>query len=895
MNHARLIFVSSLGLFPALGYAAPTATGQSVTVQEDRTRGVTLTGTDSDGLPLTYALVTTGSAGTVTCAGPACTYTPSANFNGTDRFYFTASNGIEVSPRATVNITVNPVNDSPTVSARTGIVVNEDGTRDITLTGTDVDMDTLTFQVPTAPRSGTATVSGNRVTYRPNADFNGSDSFTYRAYDGTAYSSAASVSVTVTAVNDRPTVADMAVAVNEDTILTFTLDASDVDGGTLSPTFSGVGSSGSVYTTTTNTHGTFTVSGLEVTYTPPADFVGTDSFRFNVSDGTLSASAAATVSISIAAVNDPPVASDLWIRAADGNPAHAVFGATDTDGDALTYTIVSNPRRGNVVVWNGDRVRYTPSNPALRGKDSFTYRVSDGVNSTSAKTVVIDLVPELAKFPLDNVPVDPSIVPTTTADGYIVMNLPTAAGECAKSQSAQPTVEGTVAGASVGTVAVAAGHYNGLRCGYADYEDAWSSIYFIVNTGTPGEYEARLLDTGLNVEASGLVRNDGTLAFTTLSGDDASGGLVTYFPGTADDNAEVVRSIFQPVGVGTDSSPLYDAESGVTLLSTTNVPEVCGAAEDNDCGVVVAIDAGGNLVDILDEDDSHHAWGSSGCINVSGQRFCGFGPGSDADGENYQDDGACTVSRIDGMPTPPVSSGSVTTTLSFGATVDPGDPGCTPVEDLESSLVNGGLASDGTWIYAMAYGSDQSDDTTRIYQYDTDLNLSQTFEIPADASHRFTNGFHGGLLVAANGRLYTTGMVDVAGVQVAAAVELDPDTGATEILASERLSGVGLYSTGQLFVDAAGDEVIVYVVGTEAAVIRLSDGALVDAYELAPTTGSYTAAPVLMADGYGEDDALMFVSTDNVVTIVPDTGLAEDTEAPWPGARRDARMQATLP
>ena len=191
--------------------------------------------------------------------------------------------------------------------------------------------------------------------------------------------------------------------------------------------------------------------------------------------------------------------------------------------------------------------------------------------------------------------------------------------------------------------------------------------------------------------------------------------------------------------------------------------------------------------------------------------------------------------------------------------------------------------------------ADPSDATTRVYQYDDNLNPVHVFEIPASYTHKFTNSFYDSLLVASNGRVYTTGLIDGAASLEVAVVELDPVTGAVNVLSGEGLSLDGLYGTGRLFVTELGEEVIVYVAGTTGVVTRLSDGVTIDAFELGATTGSYVASPVLLADGSGDADALLFVATDNTVTIVPDTGLYEDTDAPWPGPRRDPRMQATLP
>lgn len=891
----------SLGLLclPEVAEAAgrPTATSQSVSTNEDTAKTITLSGTAASGGTLTYTIDTTTSRtrGTVSCTSNSCTYTPSANWNGTDKFFFKVTEGSLSSDWATVTVTVSAVNDAPTANSQTGVTVSEDVARTIVLTGSDVEMSALSYQIVTSPTKGTATVSGSTVTYTPGANNTGADSFTFRAYDGAAYSSNATVSLNITAVNDRPTVSSQVVNTNEDTSVTFDLSASDVDGDTLTPLFSGVDISGSTYTTLTSTHGTFTVSGTRVTYTPPADFSGTDSFSFIVSDGSISASSFATVSINIAAVNDAPVAEDMWARSANGQPAHVVLSATDTEGDALTYSIVSSPRRGTATLWNGDKVIYRPRSTTSRVTDSFTYRVSDGSGTSATKTVTIDVLPEVATFPLDTLAVDETLASYTTDDGNVVIQLPTDESGCEKTHATQPRFEGSLYGSSVGFVGLVAGHYDTLRCGYPSYESDDSSIYVIANDGTAGGFEARLLDVGHNVQASGMFLDDGSLMFAKVGGADFGGGLVRYSPGSASDDTTITTTVFNPLEAASDSSPLYDPESGVTVLMTAVVPEVCGDASGNNCGAMVAVDRGGNTIDLVDEDDNHHAWGSGGCIEFYGERFCGFGPGSDASGADNQDLNACTVGRLDGIPTPPTSNGTVADTLSLGALLDPGDVGCTPVASLESSFVNGGIISDGVFLYALAYGSDQTDGYTRIYQLDTDLTVVQTFEIPAGYSHSFTNGFHNSLLAAANGMIYVTGTIDELTTIQYAVVELDPTTGEVNYLASEIVAHDNAYGNGHLYVDSNGDEVIAYAVGEVGVVTRLADGALVAAYTLGAADEDYVAAPVLIEDGDGEADALMFVSADNVVTIVPNTGLADDVDAPWAGPRGGGPMQARIP
>jgi len=891
----------SLGFLclPAVAEAAgrPTATSQVVATNEDTARTITLSGTAGSGGTLTYTLNTTiaRTRGTVSCTSNSCTYTPPANFNGTDTFYFQVTEGRVSSTWATVTVTVNAVNDAPTADNQTGVTVTEDLPRTIVLTGSDVEQSALSYQIVTSPTKGTATVTGSSVTYTPGTNNTGPDSFTFRAYDGAAYSGNATVSLDITSVNDRPTVSSQVVYTDEDTSITFDLSASDVDGDVLTPTFSGVELSGSTYTTANSTRGTFTVSGTRVTYTPPADFSGTDTFYFGVSDGVYSASSYATVTVNVAAVNDAPVATDAWARAANGQPAHLVLSAVDTEGDAVSFSIVTGPRFGSITLWNGDKVIYRPWDPASATTDSFTYRASDGSGTSEARTATIDVVPGVAPFPLDTVAVDDTLTTYTTADGNVVIELPSDDGSCEKTVTTQPRFEASLAGASAGYFGVVAGHYDTLTCGREDYEPEDTSIYLIGNDGTAGGFEARLLDVVAHVEAAGVSLDDGSLLFTRVLGEDLGAGLLRYTPGSASSSTTITVSVSDPLGVGSDSSPLYDPASGVTVMSTIAMPEMCGDAADNDCGALVSIDAAGNALDVLDEDDGHHAWGSAGCVEVYGYRYCGFGAGSDASGPDLTDLNACTVARLAGVPSPPSSTSTVADTLSLDTVFDPGDLGCTPVGTLESSIVNGGIISDGVYLYTLAYGSDESDGYARVAQLDTDLNVVETFEIPSSYSHSFTNGFHNSLLASADGMIYVVGTVDLLNPVQYAVVELDPGTGSVNYLVSEVVASDNQYGYGHLYVDGSGDEVIAYAVGETAVVTRLWDGAELAVYTLGAADSRYLAAPVLIDDGDGAGDALMFVSADNVVTIVPNTGLADDVGAPWAGPRRGGSMQARLP
>ncbi len=177
----------------------PVANGQNVTATEDTPKDITLSGSDSNGDAISFSIVTQPTNGTLSGTPPNVTYTPRANFNGTDSFTFRVSDGMADSPPATVSIAVAAVNDAPVANSQS-VTVNEDSSVAITLTGSDVDADTLTFSVVGQPANGTLSGTPPNLTYTPRPDFNGTDSFTFKVNDGTTDSPPATVSITVTDV-----------------------------------------------------------------------------------------------------------------------------------------------------------------------------------------------------------------------------------------------------------------------------------------------------------------------------------------------------------------------------------------------------------------------------------------------------------------------------------------------------------------------------------------------------------------------------------------------------------------------------------------------------------------------------------------------------------------------
>ncbi len=350
----------------------PVAQNQSVITDEDASKMIVLAATDSDGDPLTYQVVNQPGHGILVGALPNITYTPAARYRGSDSFTFKASDGALDSNIATVSITVTPINHVP-VAQDQNVIANEDTSRTMVLGATDSDGDTLTIQIVAQPVHGTLAGVPPNITYTPAADYNGPDSFTFKANDGRIDSNPATVSISVVAVNDRPVAQDQSVSTNEDSPRVITLAANDVDGDSL--TYSLIAEP---------IHGVLSGTPPTLTYTPAGHYSGPDSFTFKANDGRLDSNVG-TVTITVTHVNHPPVAQNQSVTTDEDTPITIMLFATDADGDPLTYQIVASPGHGTVT-GTPPSLTYTPETH-YQGSDSFTFRANDGRADSNIGTV----------------------------------------------------------------------------------------------------------------------------------------------------------------------------------------------------------------------------------------------------------------------------------------------------------------------------------------------------------------------------------------------------------------------------------------------------------------------------------------------------------------------------
>ncbi|MDA9841772.1 Ig-like domain-containing protein, partial [Candidatus Marinimicrobia bacterium] len=375
----------------------PVSEEVSVSVVENTAVLITMNASDIESNTLTYLISAQPSNGILGgVAGSQVLYTPNANYIGSDSFIYKVNDGTDDSNNAVVNITVTPANTAP-VAENGSFVIDEDSSASINLTATDINNDDLTFIIAESPQNGSVSIDGSTANYTPNADYNGTDTFTFKANDGLLDSNIATISATINPINDAPTVEDITASIDtrNSSSTNITLNASDVDGNTV--TFS---------LSSQTSNGTISLNNNVAQYTPDTDFEGTDSFTFTASDGTLSSNTG-TVTITID-TEDTPTTNNVSSSTNEDTSVTIALDGSDEDGDNLTYTVVTNPSNGTATV-SGATVIYQPS-LNFNGNDSFTYKANDGTSDSNISTVSISITA------VNDVPVSESGSLTTDED-----------------------------------------------------------------------------------------------------------------------------------------------------------------------------------------------------------------------------------------------------------------------------------------------------------------------------------------------------------------------------------------------------------------------------------------------------------------------------------------------
>jgi len=388
---------------------APTANPHSETTKENKSVSAALTGSDVDGDPLIFIICKEPEHGTLTFDSNFNTngkliYTPEPYFTGPDVFTFKLNDGEADSAPATVSINVVP-NLLPVAKSHSVTTV-EDTPIEIRLMGSDPDSDPLSYSMVTDPSNGSLKGTAPNLTYTPNPNFNGSDSFTFKVNDSAGDSVPATVSIMVSSVNDPPVAIDDTATTQEDTpVVTIDVLANDTDVDnvgrylyldTFSVTAVSQGTNGSVTINPDNT----------LSYSPNANFYGSDTFTYTISDNK-GLTDTAKVNVTVKMVNDAPRFTSAPVTTATVGALYTYdVNAADPDvGDTLVYSLTAKPADMTINSTTG-LIQWKPTQV---GDNKVAVKVADSDSTPALDT---------QSFTIKVNPPPPKIAKLTVLDGF---------------------------------------------------------------------------------------------------------------------------------------------------------------------------------------------------------------------------------------------------------------------------------------------------------------------------------------------------------------------------------------------------------------------------------------------------------------------------------------------
>ena len=343
---------------------------------EDTSIEIDLDATDIDSESLSYS-ISEGENITANIEGSTLTFTALENFSGIEIFTITVSDS-ELSDSETFQVNVLPTNDIP-VATILETSTEEDNAITLSLSGSDIDGNTnFTFAIVSDAEHGSVVLNESMVSYTPNADFNGVDSFEYTVNDGELISEPALVTIQTTPINDAPLLSQIGdITFAEDTSIDIELVATDVDSESLS------------YSISEGENITANIEGSTLTFTASENFNGTESFDIAVSDGELSDDE--TINVEVLFVNDAPILPNIEVETNEDISKVIELIGSDDSNIQLTYSIQSQPENGIASI-NGPLLSYTP-NPDYYGSDVVEISANDSELTSEISTVTIEVTP----------------------------------------------------------------------------------------------------------------------------------------------------------------------------------------------------------------------------------------------------------------------------------------------------------------------------------------------------------------------------------------------------------------------------------------------------------------------------------------------------------------------
>jgi len=369
-------------------------TGTQGTVLTVAAPGVLGNDTDADSDTLTAVLATGPAHGSLSLAADGgFVYTPAAGFSGTDSFTYTASDGHASSAAATVTLTIAPVLHQP-VAVADAYSLNEDATLNVLTPGvlgndSDPDGRPLVAVLVSGPQHGTLLTfkTNGAFKYKAEANYNGVDTFVYRARAGASdFSADTTVTLTIGAVNDAPVGVWDIYRNDQGHVLNVAAPGilandTDVEGGPLTAVL-----------VTRPDHGALTLrADGSFTYTPNATFHGSDRFVYKANDGAKKSAATTVYVTGLSSLFEFDAIPDDYATAAGVPLVVAAPGVLandhNPDGGPLTTELMTPAAHGTLVLNEDGSFVYTPE-AGFTGTDSFVYRVRDEAGTLTYPTIV---------------------------------------------------------------------------------------------------------------------------------------------------------------------------------------------------------------------------------------------------------------------------------------------------------------------------------------------------------------------------------------------------------------------------------------------------------------------------------------------------------------------------
>lgn len=355
--------IATIAITVNRGNSLPTLATSFFSVLENTITDINLEVEDLDNDPLTYEMTAHPQNGTITGAFPNLRYQGNPNFYGSDSFGFRVSDGIGES-NFIVGIIVQEVDNSP-IFTITSYDIQEDTPTAITLQATDES--TLSYTIITQPNNGVLSGTAPNLTYTPNSNYHGTDSFQVSASDRVNQTTQ-TISLVIHAVNDAPTADSFTLSINEDTNTVMPLAGHDVDEDSLTFEIS-----------TPPNNATIVFEGGNWVLKPEENFNGQIVFGYKAFDGELR-SAEATATINVQPVNDAPIASAVVKSGIQNVPMTFNIPVQDAEGGPITIEILEAPK-GTLSI-NETLITYTPQTDFI-GYDGFLFRAKDAQGATS--------------------------------------------------------------------------------------------------------------------------------------------------------------------------------------------------------------------------------------------------------------------------------------------------------------------------------------------------------------------------------------------------------------------------------------------------------------------------------------------------------------------------------